>query len=182
MDDESLLVDAALAGDTDAFERLLRPHRRCILNLAYRMTGNIEDAKDVAQEAVIKVFRYLGSYRKGRNFRSWVCKTVVNAARDFLGRRERQVRTVELIDVAAEVPTPEDGLLGMEIRDRIEDCLTSLTPRERAVFVLRDGEQMSIREAARILGVSSASIRTHLSRARRKICARYGNPSGGGEL
>lgn len=176
MNKEEKLVAAALAGDGQAFEQLLLPYRQRMLTLAFRMTGNLEDSREVSQDAVLKVYRYLHSYKPGRSFRNWILKTVVNAANDFLRKRGRQMDIIEgqkNPEMAVARTTPEKRYMRLEIREKIKQCLSQLSPREKAVYLLRDGEGMSIHETCRVLGVSSSSVRTHLCRARRKIRSRF---------
>jgi RNA polymerase sigma-70 factor (ECF subfamily) len=174
MKNEEQLIDAALEGDEDAFELLLYPYRNKMLNLSYRMVGNLEDAKEVCQEAVFKIFRYLKGYKKGKSFKNWMYKIVVNSANDFLRKKKKHENIFAMKKALADYVStnPETQFLNREVRDKIASCLENLTPKERAVFLLRDGEGLSIKEAARVLGASSVSVRTHLSRARQKLRGR----------
>ena len=176
MNKEENLIRVALEGDVTAFEQLLLPYRQRILTLAFRMTGNMEDSREVSQEAVLKIYRYLHSYKPGLSFKNWLYKTVVNASNDFLRKRGRQMDIIEKHkDPVRTVgrDTPEKRYMHLEIREKIRQCLSWLSPRERAVYLLRDAEGMSIKETCLVLGVSSSSVRTHLSRARRKIRSRF---------
>ncbi|MFC2156397.1 RNA polymerase sigma factor [Acidobacteriota bacterium] len=166
------LIKIALEGNESAFESLLRPHRSSILNLALKMTGNMEDAMEIAQETIIKIFKYLHSFQSDKNFRNWVLKIVVNSTHDFWKKRKRDEGMMEehkrsVFGLSSE--NPEKRLMQREIREKINSCLKALSPKERSVFLLRDGEGMSIQETSSILGYSSASVRTHLCRARKKI-------------
>jgi len=171
MKSEDELVEDVLSGDHRAFELLLQPYRQGLLSMAYRMTGNLEEAKEVCQEALIKVYRYLRRFKKGRSFKSWIYRITVNSAYDSLRKKKKDEYLVESqkkIDFSAG-HDPEKQLLNREIKAKIETCLQNLSPKEKATFLLRDGEGFSIQEASEILECSSISIRTHLSRARRKI-------------
>ena len=95
MKNEDELVMAVLQGDHGSFELLLRPYRRGLLNMAYRMTGNTEEAKEVCQEALIRIFRYLNKFKKGRNFKNWIYKIVVNTGYDFLRRKKKYEEIVK---------------------------------------------------------------------------------------
>jgi len=175
MTDEERWVSMALAGDEDAFERLLRPHRQGMMNLAFRMTGNFESAEEICQEAMIKVFKYLPRFQAGRSFRNWAFKIATNAAFDYLRRQKREEGIIENrkhADVHA-APSPEKSVLNREIGRRLQSCLEYLTPKERMVFLLRDAEGFSVKETAGLLRSSSMAVRTHLSRARSKLRMRY---------
>ena len=168
---EADLIEAARQGDERAFEQLLRPYRRGLLTMACRLTGNPEDGQEVAQEAIVKIYRYLGSFQAGRSFKSWTYKIVVNAAHDFMKRqgRNRQAVHLQINPGEGEDLDPARHYLNGEIRETIRSCLRQLSPRERTVFCLRDGEGLSIKEAASVLGCSAVSVRTHLCRARQKL-------------
>jgi len=169
------LVSEVLEGDQSSFEPLLRPHRQGLLNMAYRMTGNIEEANEICQEALIKIYRYLYRFEKGKSFKSWIYKITMNSAYDFLRKRKKSEDIIErqkrqAFSVSSD---PEKQYLNSEIGAKIESCLQNLSPKEKAVFLLRDGDGFSIEETSKILKCSSLSVRTHLSRARKKIRAQF---------
>jgi RNA polymerase sigma-70 factor (ECF subfamily) len=178
MKDEAALVDKALGGDESAFEELLHPYRQGMLNIAYQMTGNTEEARDICQTAMIKVFKHLKRFRPGKNLKNWLYKIVKNVASDFYRKKKRDEGLKEehkkmgeehkKMGVSAGY-SPEKDFLNREIREKIEACLKYLSPREKMVFLLRDAEGFSIKETARVMGSSSQSVRTHLCRARRKL-------------
>jgi len=175
MKNDGELVEEVLRGVHSSFEILLRPYRQGLLNMVYRMTGNLEEAKEVCQDAVIKIYRYLNKFKKGRSFKNWIYKITVNSTYDFLRKKKKYEDIVEgqknLVNGAS--PDPEKQLLNKEIRAKVEACLQILSPKEKAVFLLRDEEGFSIEEASKVLGCSSMSVRTHLSRARQKIRTRF---------
>ena len=119
----------------------------------------------------MKIYKYLKTFKKGKNFKSWLFKIVVNSSYDFLKKRKRYEKLIEDKKVlfVNHGPDPEKMVLEKELREKIYRCLQTLSPKERAVFLLRDGEGFSIKEASEILGSSSMSIRAHLSHARHKI-------------
>ncbi len=171
MTDEKSLVARTLSGDTEAFSMLLGPLRQSMMNLAYRMTGNLESAEEICQEALIKVFKYLPKYQIGRSLRNWVLKITVNTAYDFLRLNKREEI---LIDAQKNLgvlsaDSPEKNLLDGELGRQLRACLLVLTPKERMVFLLRDGEGFSVKETASLMRSSSMAVRTHLSRARSKL-------------
>jgi len=171
MKNEEELIDAALRGDEDAFALLLRPYRNNMLNLSYRMVGNLEDAKEVCQEGIFKIFRYLNKFKKGKSFKNWMYKIVVNASNDFLRKKRRLEDIYAMKKALADNSSldPEVQFLNREVKATLAYCLEDLSPKERAVFLLRDGEGLSVKEAAAVLGTTSMSVRTHLSRARQKL-------------
>jgi RNA polymerase sigma-70 factor (ECF subfamily) len=170
---EKELVLRVLAGDTAAFEPLVLPYRRTLFGLAYKMTGNREDALEVSQETLLRAFRYLGKCDLERGFRNWLLQILVNAARDWGNRRQRESGREDsafIFDNAvSDGPRPEEAHDRGEIRERIISALSVLSGREREVFILRDLEEKSIRETAEISKSSTLSVRVHLSRARGKM-------------
>jgi len=161
-------VDMVLAGDSGAFEPLVRPYRNDLVRLAFRMTGNREDADEAAQEALLRAFRYLARFDTARSFKNWLLGILVNEARKL---RRGAPRPVSLED-AAEPSLPADQERRHEesvLRGRLRTCLNELSRGQREVFILRDLEDRDIRETAGILGMSELSVRVHLSRARRRI-------------
>jgi RNA polymerase sigma-70 factor (ECF subfamily) len=171
MRNEEELIDAALRGDEDAFALRVRPYRNNMLSLSYRMVGNLEDAKEVCQEVIFKIFRYLNKFKKGKSFKNWMYKIVVNASHDFL-RKKRKLENIYAMKKASGENAsldPEIQFLNREVKEMLAQCLEDLSPREKVVFLLRDGEGLSVKEAAAVLGTTSMSVRTHLSRARQKL-------------
>jgi len=167
---EKELVAMVLSGRNEAFEPLVTPYRESLLSLAFRLTGNREDAREVAQEALLRAFKHLGRYDTSRSFRNWLFQIAANQARDRLRRRRKEADTaVEAARKPWPQEDPESGRRAKEFRSDLEKCLSVLAPREREVFILRDLEELDIRETALALGCSSVSVRVHLSSARRKI-------------
>jgi len=167
---EKELVTMVLSGRTEAFEPLVLPYRRPLLALAYRLTRNREEAQEVAQEALLRAFRSLAHYDVMRSFRNWLFQIAANEARDRLKKRARERAALEsALHRAGGSPDPEAGRENQETRNDILRCLAVLGPREREVFILRDLEELTIKETARALECSSISVRVNLSSARRKL-------------
>jgi len=179
---EKELIAMVLAGRTEAFEPLVTPYRGPLLALAARLTRNREEALEVAQEALLRAFRSLGRFDPSRSFRNWLFQIAANEARDRLRRTARERTTFG--EVAGRAPSattgsaaairlsrtdPEAGHDRAELRTGIMRSLAALSPREREVFVLRDLEELDIRETSRVLGCSNLSVRVSLSSARRKL-------------
>jgi len=168
------LVEMVLAGKTEAFEPLVLPYGTSLLNLAFRMTGNMEDAKEAAQETLMRAFKYLRRYEPERSFRNWLYGILVNEARKLRADRANPPLPLETEAgteraLVANGPGPGDAHAARETRSQLMECLTALTAREKEIFLLRDIEELSIAEAAKALGTSSISVRVNLSRARKKM-------------
>jgi RNA polymerase sigma-70 factor (ECF subfamily) len=179
---EKELIAMVISGRTEAFEPLVTPYRGPLLALASRLTRNREDALDVAQEALLRAFRSLGSFDVSRSFKNWLFQIAANEARDRYRRKKRESAAFpEVAGRATSATTgssattglsrtdPEAGQDRRELRADIMRSLAVLSPREREVFVLRDLEELDIRETSRVLGCSSLSVRVNLSSARRKL-------------
>jgi RNA polymerase sigma-70 factor (ECF subfamily) len=171
--DEVQLVAAAKGGDLSAFEELVRASQAEVYTLAYRLTGNEEDARDVAQEAYLRAFRSLKRFRGDARFSTWMHRITANCALTFLAKRTKG-RHEELSSdesVADERPesSPETMAEAEFMRDRLTDALSELPPRLRAVVVLRDVYDLPHEAIAAELGISQEAAKVRLHRARRKL-------------
>lgn len=171
--DEVELVAAAKAGDLAAFEELVRASQAEVYTLAFRLTGNEEDARDVAQEAYLRAFRSLKRFRGDARFSTWMHRITANCALTFLAKRTKG-RHEELSSdesVADERPesSPEMMAEADFMRDRLTDALSELPPRLRAVVVLRDVYDLPHEAIAAELGISQEAAKVRLHRARRKL-------------
>src|SRR5262245_28636279 len=171
-------VARARSGDEGAFAALVERHSRAVFRLAYRMTGNEEDAEDVVQEAFLKAYRRLGQFEDRANFGSWLYRIAANCAYDTLRTRARRedkaAPTSEadddaLLAVAADGPTPDRMMYSEEIQHRVRTAMARLSERERAAFVLRHFEQMSTREIGDALGLDEGAAKHSVFRAVRKL-------------
>jgi RNA polymerase sigma factor (sigma-70 family) len=166
---ERRLVEMVLSGQTEAFEPLVSPYRQVLFALAFRLTGNEEDAREAGQEALMRAFRYLRSFDPARSFRNWILGILVNACRRAASARGAAARLEDGPEAVEPAPGPAARFQAREFRSRLMDCLSVLSRREREAFLLRDIEERDVRETAAILGCSSISVRVHLSAARKKV-------------
>lgn len=166
---ESELIAMVLAGKSDAFGPLVSPYAGALLSVALRLTGDVEEAREAVQEALLKAFRHLAGFDPDRSFRNWLLTVTTNAARDSLRRKrkERRIREGLESDSSASFQAPGDPAGGLGID--LERCLGLLTKGEREVFILRDLEGLDIKETAEILNRSSVAVRVRLCSARKKI-------------
>jgi RNA polymerase sigma-70 factor (ECF subfamily) len=181
-------IRAAQAGDKDAFEQLVRTYDQSVLRLAMNLLRSPEDARDVYQEAFLRVYRNLHSFRFDCSFHTWLYRIVTNICLDQL--RKRKVRKEESSTVeTSEGPVdrmdafeensaqadPERNLWNRELRSRIEHALTDLTPRERMVFELRHYQGLRLRNIGEILGTTEEAAKNCLFRATQKMRAVLGD-------
>ncbi len=171
--DVAHLVAEAREGDRDAFDELVKATYADTYTLAYRLTGNEEDARDVVQEAYLRAYRGIKRFRGDAQFSTWMYRITANCAATHLGRRQKH-RHDELTDelgLADDRPVAdveghvERGVL----RDRLQGALAQLPPRLRAVVILRDIYDLPHESIAAELGISESAAKVRLHRARKKL-------------
>jgi len=180
--DEASLIRAAQQGDHEAFERLVRAHDADVLRLAMSFVGSPEDARDIYQEAFLRVWRNLRHFRFDSSFQSWLYRIVANLCLDMLRQRKtrRQAPAVtgngqagpELLDTVPEVRAetdPQRALFSREVQQRIRSALDGLTSRERLVFELRHFHGMRLKQIGEVLGASEEAAKNCLFRATQKM-------------
>jgi len=173
---EESLIRRIRDGEHDAFYELIRPYERRVYAAAFAITHNDADAEDVAQEAMLKALKNLRQFRGESRFSTWLIQITVNEAR--MRRRREHAHLVEPIvepdeegnytprDFADWREIPSETLERKEIREKLAEALASLGDIYRDVFVLRDMQHLSIEETSKALGISNASVKTRLLRAR----------------
>ena len=182
------LIRAAQGGDQEAFEQLVRTYDQSVLRLAMNLLRSQEDARDVYQEAFLRVYRNLHAFRFDCSFHTWLYRIVTNICLDQL--RKRKVRKEE--SAVVETPegpidrmnsfeeeaahaNPERNLWNRQLKQRIENALLDLTPRERMVFELRHYQGLRLRAIGEMLGTSEEAAKNCLFRATQKMRAVLGD-------
>ncbi len=186
--DEAALIRAAQAGDHDAFEQLVRAYDQSVLRLAMNLLRSPEDAHDVYQDAFLRVYRNLHSFRFDCSFHTWLYRIVTNLCLDQM--RKRKVRKEEpTVLTTADGPLdrmdavqeervdgdPQRHLFSGQVRRRIKEVLAELTPRERMVFELRHYQGLRLRRIGEILGTTEEAAKNCLFRATQKMRAGLGD-------
>jgi RNA polymerase sigma-70 factor, ECF subfamily len=182
------LIRAAQKGDQGAFETLIRTYDQSVLRLAMNLLRSPEEARDVYQEAFLRVYRNLNTFRFDCSFHTWLYRIVTNICLDHL--RKRKVRKEESSVVeTAEGPVdrmasveeesahadPERSTWNRQLRERIEIALGGLTPRERMVFEMRHYEGLRLRNIGDVLGTTEEAAKNCLFRATQKMRAELGD-------
>ena len=171
-DDLAGLVAAAKGGDREAFDEVVKATYAGAYTLAYRLTGNEEDAKDVVQEAYLRAYKAIRRFRGEAAFTTWLYRITANCAATQLARRNRHrhddLDDVDMTDSRPEVD-PEARADAAILRHRLQDALEDLPPRLRAVVVLRDVYDLPHEAIAAELGISEAAAKVRLHRARRRL-------------
>lgn len=170
--DELKLIEAAAAGERQAFDELVRRKRERVVRTAYQITGNMDDALDVAQGVFLKLWQGLGRFDPRRRFDTWVYRITVNAAIDHLRSRGprgaiQALPEEPVDDRPGRVPAAEARLDRKEIQQAFLRLAARLAPKQRAVFVLREIEGLETAEIAAALGIAESTARNHLMQARR---------------
>lgn len=191
--DEAALIREAQAGDRAAFEVLVRRYDQQVLRLVMNVMRRPEDARDIYQEAFLKVYKNLHRFRFECSFYTWVYRVVTNVCLDHLRRRRSRPedQAPELAgpshgesseapdfferqqEIRAEA-NPERRLLGREIGRQIDAALAQLSPRERMVFEMKHYQGMKLRAIGEVLGTSEETVKNSLFRATQKLRARLG--------
>ena len=171
--DQAELVAAAKAGDSRAFEELVRGTYTDVYALAYRLTGNEEDARDVVQEAYLRAFKGLKRFREEAQFSTWMYRITANCASTAMtkGKKHRHEALEDEAPLADARPEHDPEAAGDAelLRSRLNDALEELPPRLRAVVVLRDMYDLPHQAIADELGISEAAAKVRLHRARRRL-------------
>ena len=172
------MIAAVLSGNTHLFHELIRPYERRVYVMALSFLKNDADAEDAAQEAFLKAFRNLSSFRGDSKFGTWLISITLNEARSRL--RQQKASKLDSIDVD---PTDEDVTISpavlrdwreipsevlerAEVRHMLKAAVDSLSPTYREIFLLRDVEELSIAETAELLQITTVLVKVRLHRAR----------------
>lgn len=185
--DEAALIRAAQAGDQYAFEKLVQSYDQGVLRLALNLLRSAEDASDVYQEAFLRVYKNLHTFRFDCSFHTWLYRIVTNLCLDQL--RKRKVRkeepttittadgVVDRMEILAEERAegdPQRNLFSRQLNAKIRTALEELTPRERMVFEMRHYQGMRLRAIGEVLGTTEEAAKNCLFRATQKMRAALG--------
>jgi RNA polymerase sigma-70 factor (ECF subfamily) len=168
-DPDAPLVRRAQRGDRLAFERLVDRHQHRLFTLAARTLGSRSEAEDAVQEAFLRAWRNLGSFRGTALFSTWLYRICVNAAHDL---RERRVP--EPVEAAETTPDSRDRFVDRELSGELQRALAELDDDQRRTVVLCDVLGCSYAEAAEALEVAEGTVKSRLFRARRELAQRLG--------
>jgi len=178
LDQEIVLIERVCAGEKQLFYDLICPYQRSVYIAAFSVLQNDADAEEVAQEAFLKALAHLSSFRRESRFSTWLIQIAVNEAR--MKRRKDRKFLYDSIDQPEEDEAgeyfprdfadwreiPSEALQRTELRRALEKAIASLDPKYREVFVMRDIQHLNIAETAAALGITQASVKTRLLRAR----------------
>jgi RNA polymerase sigma-70 factor, ECF subfamily len=176
---EAALIARVLNGEHEAFYDLVRPHERGIYLSALSILNNDADAEEVVQEAILKAFKAIGRFRGEAKFSTWIIQITMNEARMKLRKDRRHLydsidSPIKAEDEGDYIPRdfadwreiPSEALESARLRDALKKALDDLPAKYKQVLVLRDVEHLNIAETAQLIGITEASVKTRLLRAR----------------
>lgn len=176
-ENEKILLEKAKRGDIEAFELLIERYQKKVFTIALKMLGNYDDASELAQEALIKVFKSIKNFKEESSFSTWIYRIVTNTCLDEL--RKRKKRQVIYIDedisnadgeikreIVDHSMTPEYITEKKELKKAVNEAIMSLSEEHRTVIILRDIQGMSYEEIAKITNCPEGTIKSRINRAR----------------
>ena len=179
-EEESAVILKVQQGDANAFEALVTAYQKQVYNLALRTVGNPEDAADLSQEAFLRAYRSIGSFRGDSKFSVWLYRPTTNICIDFLrskGRKptisltmENDDEETQELDVADDRFDPEENFQRSELQRAVQRGLNSLPEEFRTILILRELEGMSYAEIGEILHLEEGTVKSRLFRARSRLC------------
>jgi len=168
-DDESKLIEQSLSGDPEAYAALVHQHQNMIRAMTFRMTGSLDDAEELAQDAFLRAYRQLGSFDGGSKFSTWLCKIAINLSLDWRRRESRRNGIhAKWAEEAASQSHPGAGFPD-ELSRRVQAALDRLPAKQRAAIVLTVYENQSHAEAAATLGCAEATVSWRVFAARQQL-------------
>ena len=178
------LVRRCLAGDSSAWEEIVRLHNRRIYNLCYRFTNSTEEAQDLTQDVFVRVYRTLSSYNEEKGaLTTWLTTLTRNLLVDHF-RRSKQERLTDSIDAGAREeedslslserledtgPSPEDRLASKDTQKLVQQALRRLSPELREAVILRDLQDFDYKEIAQVLRVPEGTVKSRINRGRMEL-------------
>ena len=170
-----ILLRRAQNGDPDAFGQLMEPLEQLVWRVCWHYTGNREAAEDCGQEAMVRIWRNLGSYRGDCALESWVYRIAANCCMDWLRKKKRD-RSVSMeplrekgFDQADNAPGTEEQAIAADERQRLREAIAVLPEEQREALVMTQLERISYEEAARALGVSEGTVKSRVNRAKARL-------------
>ncbi|WP_243109359.1 RNA polymerase sigma factor [Anaerophilus nitritogenes] len=177
---EKSLIHKSQQGHIESFENLIKNYQKLAFNIAYRMLGNIEDAKDATQDAFLKAYKNIDQFKEESTFSTWLYKIVTNTCLDVLRKKKKikiysydqNIETEKgkvLREIADEENTPEKIVEKNEIQKHMQQAIDSLSEHHRSVIILRDIQGFSYEEIAKILNCSKGTVKSRINRARQAL-------------
>ncbi len=179
-DREKGLLERAKAGDIAAFEQLIESYQKKIFNIALRMLGNYDDAGDLSQEVLIRIYKSIGSFKEQSSFSTWIYRITTNVCLDEI--RKRKNRKIISLDeeirledgemkrqIESEEPSPEETAEAKDLKKIVNDAIGKLSEEHRIVIVLRDLQGLSYEEIAEVLKCPEGTVKSRINRGRQAL-------------
>lgn len=177
---EQILLERSKAGDVAAFEKLIEAYQKKIFNLAFRMIGNYDDANDLAQEALIRIFRSIPNFKGESTFSTWIYRITTNICLDEI--RKRKNRKALSLDeeihsedgeiqrqIMSDDPLPDEIAEREELRSIVNNAINSLPEEQRLILSLRDIQGLRYEEIAEVLDCPGGTVKSRINRARQAL-------------
>jgi RNA polymerase sigma-70 factor (ECF subfamily) len=179
-DQDATLVSSALKGDLGAFELLVVRHQKRMLNIAFRLMGDYDDACEVVQDAFVSVYKNIKTFRGEAKFATWLTAITMNLSKNRLKQMKSRQRLVAFslddpirtedgqmaVDPPSKEPSVLDQLIKRDVQNRIEECIKKLDHLFREVLILRDMQDFSYEEIGSMLKIREGTVKSRLFRAR----------------
>jgi len=171
IDDTNASISKAINGDVEAFREIVERHQQFVYRAAFRLLANAEDARDATQECFIRVWKNLHTFDASKRFTTWLYKIIVNLCYDDLRRAYRKRKSsLEPNHLSLTGHDDiEEETINSDLAHKIRMVSKQLKPQQRMVFVLRDLEDLDLKEIAHILNISTGAVKSNLCYARRNI-------------
>ncbi len=171
---DAAIVEQILAGDQAPFRLLVERHQRAVFNASYRLVGDHHQAADIAQEAFVRAYRSLHTFRRDAPMAPWLCRIAINLSLNWLKRQRPELSLEERLDEhALELPDlssePQRRLLQGERQRSVQEAILALPPDQRTIIELRHFQELSYQEIAQLLGISVNNVKVRLFRARKNL-------------
>ncbi len=166
---DEMLARRLQGGDVDAFNVLVERYQQVILNVAYRIAGDRDEAQDIAQEVFVKVYQHIAQFNPERRFFSWIYRIAVNSA--LQTRRKPQMTSINDLTLSGQTPLPDELAERAEQERELWAALATLSPREQALMGLRYGADLTYEEIAATMDVPLGTVKTWLFRAKQRLTA-----------
>lgn len=173
------LLENAQNGDNMAFEELILKYEKLIYNVAYRILQNPEDARDISQESLIKIYKNLKNCPHIKAFKNWSCAITTNSCIDYLRyKNKRQATSLDAkleeessnyFQVPSDDPSPEQETISKEDAKTLYKAINELSEKDKSMIVLRDINSYSYQEIAEIMDLNIGTVKSKISRARNKL-------------
>lgn len=178
-DTEILLIKMSQKGDIDSFETLIKDYKKVAYNIALKYLRNKEDAEDVSQESLIKVFKNIGKFNMNSSFKTWMYRIVVNSCLDFKRRKKENTISVDqplhsghdefYMELEDETASPEKVIDRKLTSEMVMEAIEKLEDDFKSVIILRDINDFSYDEISKILTCNMGTVKSRISRGRQKL-------------